>query len=92
MSDEETVDFQQPTTVIIKKRENGNALGIASFVFGVISIFVPAIVVVLIAVILGVIAVIKKQWTWGILGLVCAVIGFVFWLSLTLTPSLKLHP
>ncbi len=70
-------DKSVPTTTVIIKRDSGNALGIASFVFGVIGIFVLSPVFVPLAVLLGIIAVIKKQLVWGILGLVCAVIGFV---------------
>lgn len=62
---------------IIVKNETGNALGIASFVFGVLSIFLLAPVFVPLAVLLGIIGVIKKQLVWSILGLVCALIGFI---------------
>lgn len=67
---------QSVTTVIIK-RDTGNALGIAAFVFGVLSIFFLAPVFVPPALLLGIIAVIKKQLVWGTLGLVCALIGFL---------------
>lgn len=56
---------------------NTNALGIASFVFGVISIFTFAIVCVPLAVILGLIGLRHEQKVWAILGLVCAVVGFI---------------
>jgi len=67
---------QQSTTVIIK-HDASNALGIASFIFGLISIFILSPIFVPLAIILGIIAVIKKQLAWGITGLVCAGIGFI---------------
>jgi hypothetical protein len=66
----------EPPTTIIIKRNSGNTLGIVSFIFGLISIFVLAPIFVPLAVFIGIIAVIKKQFTWGIIGLVCAFIGF----------------
>lgn len=66
-----------PRTVIIQNNTNSNAIGIASFVFGVISIFMLSIIFVPLAVILGIVAIIKKQLLWGGLGLVCATIGFI---------------
>lgn len=71
---------QEATTnqqTIVLKNETGNALGIASFVFGVLSIVLFAPVFVPLAVLLGIIGVIKKQLVWSILGLICAIIGFV---------------
>jgi hypothetical protein len=65
------------TTTVIVKHDTSNALGIASFIFGLISIFILAPIFVPLAVIMGIIAVIKKQLTWGITGLVCAFIGFI---------------
>lgn len=65
------------TTTVIVQNNTSNALGIASFVFGIISIFVLAPLFVPLAVLLGIIAVVKKQLVWGILGLFCALIGFV---------------
>lgn len=56
---------------------NVNALGISSFVFGVISIFSFAIVCVPLAVILGLLGLRHEQKVWAILGLVCSVIGFI---------------
>jgi len=64
-------------TTVIVQNNTSNALGIASFIFGLISIFILSPIFVPLAVILGIIAVIKKQLVWGILGLVCAVIGFM---------------
>jgi accessory gene regulator protein AgrB len=66
----------QMQPIIIQNAPN-NSLGIASFIFGLISIFILSPIFVPLAVIVGTIAVIKKQYSWGILGLVCAVIGFL---------------
>lgn len=62
---------------IIVRNETANAIGIASFILGLISIFFLSPIFVPIAIILGIIAVIKKQLLWGILGLVCALLGFI---------------
>lgn len=62
---------------IIIKNDTSNAAGIASFIFGLISIFFLAPLFVPLAVILGVIAIINKQLVWGILGLLCALFGFL---------------
>lgn len=67
---------QQPTTIIIKN-ENSSGAGIASFIIGLISIFILSPLFVPIAIILGIIAIIKKQFVWGILGLLFAIIGFI---------------
>lgn len=60
------------TTTVIVKHDASNALGIASFIFGLISIFFLSPLFVAIALILGIIAVIKKQLVWGVLGPICA--------------------
>ncbi|MGH8489117.1 MAG: FHA domain-containing protein, partial [Gammaproteobacteria bacterium] len=65
------------TSTIILKHDATNALGIASFIFGLISIFVLAPIFVPMALIFGIIAVVKKQLAWGISGLICALIGFI---------------
>lgn len=64
-------------TTVILQNNTSNALGIAAFIFGVISIFVLSPIFVPLAVILGTIAIIKKQLVWGIVGLVCAALGFL---------------
>jgi len=65
------------TIIIQNGNVSGNALGIASFVFGLISIFILSPLFVPLGIILGTIALIKKQLLWGSLGLVCSVIGFM---------------
>jgi hypothetical protein len=65
------------TSTIILKHDATNALGIASFIFGLISIFVLAPIFVPLALVFGTIAVVKKQLAWGISGLICAVVGFI---------------
>jgi len=70
------MDIKEGQTIIIRN-ETANAIGIAAFILGLLSIFIFSPIFVPIASILGVIAVVKKQLLWGILGLVCAIIGFV---------------
>ena len=76
MTNETSEAVQAATSTVIVQNNTSNALGIASFVFGVISIFILAPLFVPLAVLLGIIAVIKKQLVWGILGIFCAIIGF----------------
>lgn len=75
MSEETNTTPQPSVTNVIVQHNPSNAAGIASFVFGVISIFILAPIFVPLAIILGIVAVIKKQLLWGIMGLVCALIG-----------------
>jgi hypothetical protein len=70
-------DNAAAASTIIVQNNTSNALGIASFIFGLISIFILAPLFVPLAVLLGIFAVIKKQLVWGILGLFCALIGFI---------------
>ncbi|MGH9957268.1 MAG: hypothetical protein ACREBC_09080 [Pyrinomonadaceae bacterium] len=67
------------TSTIILKHDATNALGIASFIFGLISIFPLGLapIFVPLALIFGTTAVVKKQLAWGISGLICALIGFI---------------
>ena len=51
--------------------------GLASFILGIISIFYMSPVFVPLAVITGIVALFKKQFLWGILGIFCAFIGFI---------------
>lgn len=67
---------QAQTTVIIQNAA-GSGLGIASFVLGLISIFFLSIVFAPLALLLGTIALFKKQFVWGGIGIVCAFIGLI---------------
>lgn len=51
--------------------------GLVSFLLGLVSIFYMSPVFVPLAVMVGIIALFKKQFMWGLLGLFCAFIGFV---------------
>ena len=62
----------------ITKGVRANAWGIASFVFGLIGLFILAPIFVPPALVFGVIAVVKRQLVWGALGLLCGAIGFIF--------------
>jgi hypothetical protein len=61
----------------IIKNDTSNAFGIASFIFGLISIFVLAPLFVPLSILFGVLAVLRKQLAWGVIGLICAFIGFL---------------
>lgn len=63
------------TMNVIVQNNTSNALGIASFVLGLISIFFLAPIFSPISIILGIIAIVKKQLVWGIIGVICAIIG-----------------
>lgn len=77
MTDENNKNTQPQQINVIVKSDVSNAIGIASFVFGIISIFFLAPLFVPLAVLLGIIAIVKKQLVWGILGLVSAFFGFI---------------
>lgn len=64
----------QQTVVVVQNQSN--ALGIASFIFGLISIFIFSPIFVPLALIFGVIGMLKKQIVWGIVGIIFAIIGF----------------
>ena len=51
----------QPATIIITN-ENSSGAGVASFILGLISIFILSPLLVPIAILLGIIAIIKKQY------------------------------
>ncbi len=62
------------TTIIVK---NDSAVGIVAFICGVISIFFMAPVFVPLTIVLGTVALIKRQFVFGTVGLFCALIGFI---------------
>ncbi len=68
-------DQDQETIVIVQNKSN--ALGIASFIFGLISIFILSVLFVPLALIFGILGIIKKQLAWSIAGIILALIGFV---------------
>ncbi|MDR1742067.1 MAG: hypothetical protein LBR38_09560 [Synergistaceae bacterium] len=51
------------------------AIGICALVFAIISLFIAAIVFVPLAIILGVIGIVKKQYAWAISALVVAIVS-----------------
>ncbi len=63
-------------TIIIQQGVS-NTIGIMSFVFGLISVFILSPLFVPLALIFGTIGIIKKQMLWSIVGIVLAIIGFV---------------
>jgi len=62
------------TVVVIQNQSN--ALGIASFIFGLISIFILSPLFVPLALLFGVLGIIKKQIVWSIVGIIFALVGF----------------
>jgi hypothetical protein len=70
-----------PQQVIIVNQAS-SAIGICALIFGIISIFFLAIVFVPLSLILSAIALIKKQYVWGI----CAIIVALF--SAFLSPTI----
>jgi len=65
------------TETLIIENNTSNAAGIASFIFGLISIFFMAPIFVPLAILFGIVAIASKQIAWGIIGLVCAFFGFL---------------
>lgn len=65
----------QQTVVVVQNQSN--ALGIASFIFGLISIFILSPLFVPLSLLFGVIGIVKKQIVWSIVGMIFAIIGFV---------------
>ena len=68
-------DFQNentPQRVMIVNQSPSSAVGICALIFAIISIFFFAIVFVPLAIILSIIAILKKQFTWGICALIVA--------------------
>ncbi len=61
---------------IIMQKSASNAIGIVSFIFGLISVFILSPLFVPLALILGTIGIVKKQMLWSIMGIVLAIIGF----------------
>lgn len=62
---------------IIIEKNTSNAFGIASFIFGIISIFFLSPIFVPLSLLFGIIAIISKQLAWGIIGIICAIMGFI---------------
>ncbi len=76
---------------IIQGSWQDNDMGIASVIFGVVSLFFLAPLFVPLALLCGILAIVKKQRLWGVGGIICAIIGFVsspilfgmLWLAIT---------
>ena len=68
----------EPNTkvTVVLERSPSNGFGIASLIFGTIGIFIFSPIFVPLAVLFGIIALVKKQLAFGIVGLICAAIGF----------------
>ncbi|MGO9534062.1 MAG: hypothetical protein ACLP3B_23170 [Syntrophobacteraceae bacterium] len=62
---------------VMNQTKNSSVAGIATFIFGLISIFFLAPIFVPLAVLMGIIALLSGQFAWGCIGLLCAFIGFI---------------
>jgi hypothetical protein len=65
----------EKTVVVVA--DQSNALGIASFIFGLIGIFILSPLFVPLSFLFGIIGIAKKQLVWSIVGMIFALIGFV---------------
>ena len=63
---------QATNTVVVVQQAPSAAIGICALIFSIISIFFLALVFVPLAFILAVVAIIKKQYVWGICAIVIA--------------------
>jgi hypothetical protein len=76
---------------LTKTNQQDNDIGLASCIFGITSLFILAHLFVPLALLFGVIAIVKKQIILGFTGVVCGIIGFVtspilfsmVWLAIT---------
>ncbi|MCF6245286.1 MAG: hypothetical protein L3J43_09650 [Sulfurovum sp.] len=59
--------------IIIERQSN---LGIASVIFGLVSIFVFSVIFVPLALLFGILGLVRKQYAWSIVGIIFAIIGF----------------
>ena len=66
----------QPPAIVMSNKPS-KPEGLASFILGLVSIFYMSPVFVPLAIITGIVALFKRQFLWGILGLFCAFIGFI---------------
>ncbi|WP_373033589.1 hypothetical protein [Sulfurovum sp.] len=64
-------------TVVIINNQEGSLIGIASFTFGLLSIFFFSVVFVPLSFLMGIIGIFKGQFMWSILGFILAIIGFI---------------
>lgn len=69
--------FETNQTTNSNSTNTSNAYGIASFITGLLSIFMLSILLVPCAILLAIIGLIHRQFVWSILGLVFAILGFI---------------
>jgi cytochrome c5 len=75
MDSSEQTGNDEKTIVVVDRR--GSTLGILSFVFGFVSVFVLAPVFVPLAFLFGTIGLIRKQLAWSLVGIICGILGFL---------------
>lgn len=64
----------QEKIIIVEKKSD--ALGIASVIFGLVSIFVLSVIFVPLALLFGILGILRKQYVWSSVGIIFALIGF----------------
>jgi len=64
-------------TIVIHDKRVGSGAGIGSIIFGILGIFFLGIVFVPLSLIFGIVAVAKKQYALGIIGLICCAIAAI---------------
>ena len=57
---------------------NDKAYGIASLVLGIIGLFIFSLVLCPLAIIFGIVSIVKKEYVFSIIGIICAIIGLLF--------------
>lgn len=67
----------QPQHIVVEHKTSSSAVGICALVFGVISIFFLTVLFAPLALIMAIIAFVKKQIGWAIGAVICAIIGML---------------
>jgi hypothetical protein len=69
-------------TVVVVNQQKSAAIGICALIFAILGLFFFAIIFVPLSLILAVIAILKRQFVWGICAIIIA--GIAAWLSPTI--------
>jgi len=64
-------------TVVVVQQASSSAVGICALIFGIIGFFFLAIVFVPLSLLFSIIAIIKKQYAWGISAIIIAAIALM---------------
>ncbi|MDR3264824.1 MAG: hypothetical protein LBT15_02320 [Synergistaceae bacterium] len=77
MADNNLQNENTPQRVVIINQAPSSAVGICALIFAIISIFFFAIVFVPLAILLSIIAILRKQFTWGICAFIIACVSAI---------------